>query len=167
MDLLVYFLNKRITKFIDEGIKVVVSGRKNNLRKDVVEAIEKIEEKSKNNTNCILNICVNYGAQEEIVDAVAKVCNEINSGNLNINELNKENFYKYLYQNLPPIDLLIRTGKECRLSNFMLYQLSYAELYFSEKYFPDFNEAEFKMAIDYFKGKERRFGNVNSIENKL
>ena len=166
MDLLVYYLNNRLTKFIKKGIRVIVSGRKDNLREDVIEAINDITEKSKNNDECILNICINYGAQEEIVDATIKIHNDINNGKLKIEELNRDSFYKYLYQDLPPIDLLIRTGKEYRLSNFMLYQLFYAELYFSDVYFPDFNEKELDNAITYFNEKDRRFGAIKNVENK-
>lgn len=160
MDLLIYYFNNKLISIAKEGVKVVISGRKNNLRKDVIEAIEGIENKTKNNKDFILNICLNYGAQEEIIDAIAKVNNDINSNKLNIEDLNRDNFYHYLYQDLPPIDLLIRTGKEHRLSNFMLYQMFYAEIYFVDTYFPDFIETEFDKAIEYFGDRDRRFGSV-------
>lgn len=160
MDLLIYYFNHKLVSLVKEGVKVVISGRKDNLREDVIKAIYSIEEKTKNNDLCIVNICLNYGGQEEIVDATLKIIDDINNNKLKREELNKETYYKYLYNNLPPLDLLIRTGKEQRLSNFMLYQVSYAELYFVDTYFPDFDEHEYDKAIDYYSQRDRRFGNV-------
>lgn len=160
MDLLIYYFNHKLVSLVKEGIKVVISGRKDNLREDVIKAIYSIEEKTKNNDLCIVNICLNYGGQEEIVDATLKIIDDINNNKLKREELNKETYYKYLYNNLPPLDLLIRTGKEQRLSNFMLYQVSYAELYFVDTYFPDFDEHEYDKAIDYYSLRDRRFGDI-------
>ncbi len=162
MDLLVYYFNNKLTKICKEEVKVIFSGRKDNLRKDVIEGMDKISEKTKDNDKCILNICLNYGGQEEIVDATKKIIEDVQKGLLNVNDLNRENFSKYLYQDLPPIDLLIRTGSEHRLSNFMLYQVFYAEIYFVDTYFPDFLENNLDSAIDYYKNRDRRFGNVKT-----
>ena len=160
MDLLVKYFNKKLNFVIDEGVKVIISGRKDNLREDVIKAIDNITGRTKDNKNCILNICLNYGGQEEIVDASLKIYDDLANGLITKEELNRDNFYKYLYQDLPPIDLLIRTGKEHRLSNFMLYQAFYAEMYFVDTYFPDFDEHNLDLAIDYFNDRDRRFGNV-------
>lgn len=162
MNLLIECFNKKLIKLEKEGVKVIFSGRKEPLKEDVLEAMKNIVEKTKNNNECILNICLNYGGQEEIIDASIKLTNDILSNKIKKEEISKEMFYKYLYQDLPPIDLLIRTGKEKRLSNFMLYQSSYAELYFSSYYFPEFLEDKFDMAIEYYKKCERKFGNVKS-----
>lgn len=160
MDLLIYYFNHKLINLVKEGIKIVFSGKEDNLRKDVLKAMHSIEQKTKNNDLCIVNICLNYGGQEEIVDAALKIVDAINNNELTKEELNKETYYKYLYNNLPPLDLLIRTGKEHRLSNFMLYSVSYAELYFIDTFFPDFNENEFDKAIDFYLDRDRRFGNV-------
>ena len=160
MNLLIYYFNEKLETICKEGIKVVFSGRREPLRKDVLMAMDSIVKKTKDNKECILNICLNYGGQEEIVDAIIKVHEDITAGKIDKNELNRENFFKYLYQDLPPIDLLIRTGREHRLSNFMLYQSYYAEIYFTDTYFPDFLEKEFDEAIDYYENRDRRFGNV-------
>lgn len=162
MDLLIYYFNNKLEKVCKDGIKIVFSGRKNNLRADILNAMDNIIEKTKNNNKCILNICLNYGGQEEIIDASLKIVDDINNGILKKDELNRDNFYKYLYQDLPPIDLLIRTGKEHRLSNFMLYQSFYAEIYFVDTYFPDFLECEFQKALDYYEKCDRRFGDVKN-----
>lgn len=150
----------KLKKVIDEGIKIVFSGRKEGLPKDVVEAMEKIGFVTKDNTKGILNICLNYGGQEEVVDATKKIIDLYKNEKITLDEINKEMFYKYLYQDLPPIDLLIRTSGEMRLSNFMLYQSSYAEIYFTDVYFPDFNCDEFDKALLEFSKRNRKFGGV-------
>ena len=162
MNLIIYYLNNKLQTVVDRGIKIVFSGRKIGLRDDVIEAIDTITNKTKDNNKCILNICLNYGAQEEIVDASLKVADDISTGKLKKEDLNRDNFYKYLYQDLPPIDLLIRTGREHRLSNFMLYQAFYAEIYFVDTYFPDFLEDNLEEAINYYQNRDRRFGNVKT-----
>lgn len=162
MDLIIYYFNHKLLNVIKEGIKIIFSGRQAPLREDVLSAMKSIEEKTKNNEDCVVNICLNYGGQEEIVDATLKIIDDINDNKINRNDLNKDMFYKYLYNNLPPIDLLIRTGKEHRLSNFMLYSMSYAELYFIDTYFPDFDEKEYEKALVYFTSKDRRFGNIKN-----
>ena len=164
MDLLVVYFNNKLSKLAKEGVKVLISGRKDNLRDDVLNAIDSITEITKDNDKLVFNICFNYGGQEEIVDATLKIANEIVNNRLVKEELDKNMFYKYLYNELPPIDLLIRTGKEHRLSNFMLYQSSYAEIYFVDTFFPDFLEKEFDLALDYYNKCDRRFGSIKPIE---
>ena len=109
--------------------------------------MKKIEKETKECTGGVFNICLNYGGQSEIVDATKKIVNLVNEGKLNIEDLNTENYYQYLYNDLPPIDLLIRTSGEIRISNFMLYSISYSELYFTDICFPDFTEEEFDKAL--------------------
>ncbi len=162
MDLFINYFKNKLDKVCKDGIKVVFSGRKNLLRKDVIDAMEEISAKTKDNQECILNICLNYGGQEEIVDASLKISDDIKSGLLLEKDLNRDTFYHYLYQDLPPIDLLIRTGKEHRLSNFMLYQAFYAEIYFVDTYFPDFKEQELDEALEYYKSRDRRFGGIKT-----
>ena len=160
MNLLILYFNEKLEKVCKEEVRVVFSGRKEPLRKDVLDAMQNIMEKTKNNTKCILNVCFNYGGQEEIVDASLKIHEDLVEHKLKKEDLNRETFYHYLYQDLPPIDLLIRTGKEHRLSNFMLYQAFYAELYFVDTYFPDFDDACFDEALRYYESCNRRFGNA-------
>lgn len=166
MNLIVLYFNNKLAKLSKEGVKVIISGRKDNLKEEVVKAIENITELTKNNKDIVLNICFNYGGQEEIVDASLKIANDIINKKIDRNDLNRDIFYKYLYNELPPIDLLIRTGREHRLSNFMLYQLFYAEIYFVDTLFPDFLETDLDKAIDYYSKCNRRFGNVKMIEKK-
>lgn len=160
MDLIVTSFKTKMKKIQKEGIKIIFSGRKSPLRKDVLDAMEEIKEKTKENTNGILNICINYGGQEELVDAAKELATLYKEDKIDIEDLNRDNFYKYLYQDLPPIDLLIRTSGEQRLSNFMLYQASYAEIYFAKVHFPDFLESELDQAITEYQKRNRRFGSV-------
>lgn len=147
--------------YLKENIKVVFSGRKEPLRQDVLEAMDKIASDTENNTKGILNICLNYGSRSEIIDATKKIVNEVENGKLNINEINEGMYHKYLYQDLPDVDLMIRTSGELRLSNFLLWQNSYAEFYFPKTYFPDFTKKEFDKAIVEYTSRDRRFGSIN------
>ena len=115
---------------------------------------------TKNNENGIFNICLNYGGQDEIVEATKKIAKEVQNGTLDISEINSKVLSKNMFNNLPPIDLMIRTSGEFRISNFMLWQLAYAELYFTDVLWPDFNEEEFDKALDSFGKRDRRFGAV-------
>ena len=160
MDLFIIMFNKKMKKIKDNDIKVIFSGRREPLRKDVLASMDKIVEETKNNKRGILNICLNYGGQEEIVDATKKIVELVNNGELNINDIDKNSFYKYLYNDLPPLDLLIRTSGEYRLSNFMPYQSTYSEFYFTNTLFPDFNNQEFDKAIESYSNRDRRFGNT-------
>lgn len=158
MDLFVKSFKKELNNIHEENIKVVFSGRREPLREDVLEAIDYITDKTKDNTNGILNICLNYGGRQEIVDGAKRLAVDIQEGKVKLDEVDDTLFYKYMYHELPPIDFLIRTSGEERISNYMLYQMSYAEMYFPEIYFPDFNDKEFEKAIDVFNKRERRFG---------
>ena len=125
---------KRDSKyFMKENIQVVFSGRRDKLSQDVLNAMDSLEEMTKENDLGILNICLNYGGRAEIVDAVNKIIAD------NVDVVTEDIFKKYLYNDLPDIDFMIRTSGEERISNFMLWQLSYAELYFPKCYFPDFD----------------------------
>lgn len=160
MDLFITMFNKKMKKIKDNDIKVIFSGRRKPLREDVLASMNKIVEETKNNKRGILNICLNYGGQEEIIDATKKIVELVNNGELNIDDVDKNNFYKYLYNDLPPLDLLIRTSGEFRLSNFMPYQSTYSEFYFTDTLFPDFNNQEFDRAIESYNKRDRRFGNA-------
>ena len=145
----------------DEKIKTIFSGRREKLSSKILKVIKKIEDETCHYENRVFNICFNYGGHLEIVDAAKKIALDYKEGIIDINNLNEETFSKYLYQQLPPIDLMIRTSGEQRLSNFMLWQCSYAEFYFPKVYFPDFNENEFDKAILEYTKRDRRFGGIN------
>ncbi len=158
MDLFVNWFRHEYDKFHEENIKVIFSGRRENLRDDVLEAMDYITEKTANNTKGTLNVCLNYGGQQEIADGTKRIAKDIQDGKISIDDIDEKLLYKYMYNELPPIDFLIRTSGEERISNFMIYELSYAEMYFPEVCFPDFNEKEFEHAIDVYNERDRRFG---------
>ena len=158
MDLFIKGFNKDSHIFNDNNIKVIFSGRRDKLSNKVLDAMDKMMHDTKNNTGGTVNICLNYGGRAEIVDAVNKIIAN------NKKDITEEEFSNYLYSNLPDIDLLIRTSGEMRISNFMLWQLSYAELYFPKCYFPDFNESEYDKALEVYTKRDRRFGGLNKNE---
>ena len=166
MDLSIKFFTNELKTFMKEKIKVLFSGRKDNLRVDVINAINELEENTKNNTKGILNICFNYSGQKEIVDAIKKIAMKINNNEITIDDINEDLVSENMYQVLPPLDFVIRTSGELRTSNFMIWESSYAEYYFPNTLFPDFNEKEFDIAIEEFQKRNRRFGGIiNENEN--
>lgn len=160
MNLFVKLFNRELDKFKDYNVKIVFSGAKDHLEKRVLDAMAKITEITKDNNEHILNICLNYSGDYEIVDAAKKFAADVRDGKIKIEDLNTSNFYNYLYQPLDPIDLLIRTSGEYRISNFMLYQLSYAEICFPKTYFPDFTKEEFIKCLEEYNKRDRRFGGI-------
>lgn len=165
MNLFVIMFKKEFNKFKKDNIKILFSGRREPLPKKVLEIMDKVVQDTKDNTGSIINFCINYGGHSEIIDTVKKINNEVVNCNLNIDELDEGIFNKYLYNDLPPVDFLIRTSGEMRISNFMLWQISYAEFYFPKIHFPDFSNQEFDKAILEYTSRDRRFGGIN-YENK-
>lgn len=160
-----YLMNLFITKFKSEiksfnknNIKIIFSGRDEPLPKAVIEARDNIKELTKNNTGGTINFCLNYGGRAEIIDATKKIINS----NIKKEDITEELFSKYLYQDLPDVDLMIRTSGELRLSNFLLWQTSYAEFYFPKTYFPDFHEKDYDQALIEYTKRDRRFGGRNN-----
>ena len=150
MNLFVTAFKKDKNFFIKNNVRVVFSGRKEPLSDEVYNTMKEIEKMTQNCTKGVFNVCINYGGQAEIVDTAKKIAELVKNGEIDINDINTDTYYKYQYNDLPPIDLMIRTSGEIRISNFMLYSLSYAELYFTETCFPDFDEIEFdKALLDY------------------
>lgn len=160
MNLLEDSLKKLGRVLSKENIKIIFSGRRENLNESVLKSMDEIVSLSHNKTGGIINFCLNYGGRKEILDATVKIHEDLKNGIIGINELTEEVYSKYLYQDLPDLDLVIRTSGEMRVSNFMLYQLSYAELYFPTCYFPDFNESEFDKALEVYRNRDRRFGGI-------
>ena len=156
MDLFVLMFQKEKNFFIENDIKVVFSGADAPLPKKVIKLRDKLAELNKDNKNGIVNICINYGGRREIVDATKKIIDE----GIKSEDITEELFEKHLYQELPPVDLMIRTSGELRISNFLLWQLAYAEFYFPGILFPDFTESDFDDAILAYNKRDRRFGNA-------
>ncbi len=148
--------------FLKENIRVIFSGRKTQLQQDVILAMQSLEQKTADCSKATANVCLNYGGHAEIVDACRKICEDQRNGKIQSDNINETLFEKYLYHQLPPIDLLIRTSGEIRISNFMLWQLAYSELYFTTTPFPDFTKGEFEQALLQYSKRKRRFGGNNS-----
>ena len=161
MNLFIHNFRKMVKKFNKENMKVVFSGRREPLEDRVYNGMQEMTESTKNNTGTIVNFCLNYGGHAEIVDATKKIAEEVKEGKLNIEDINDEVFNKHLYHDLPQLDFLIRTSGEVRVSNFMLWQMAYAEMYFPTTYFPDFDESCFDDAILAYNKRDRRFGSIN------
>ena len=160
MNLFVKMFKDYFDELNEKGIKIVFSKKESGLPDKLENIIKDVTEKTKDNKNGIFNVCINYGGQDEIVDVVKKISKKVLDGNINIDDINKNIIEENLYQKLPPIDLLIRTSGEYRISNYMLWQMAYSEMYFTNTYFPDFDEFELKKAIEVYSKRDRRFGNI-------
>ena len=158
MDLFAVAFKKYFEKQNKKNVKIVFSGRREPLPEKVLKMIDEVTEKTKDNTGPIFNICVNYGGRPEIVDTTKKICEMVKNGEISIDDIDEDLFTKNLYQDLPAMDLMIRTSGELRLSNFLLWQNAYAEFYFPEIEFPGFDEKEFDKALEVFDKRNRRFG---------
>ena len=156
MDLFVLMYKDKLREFQENNIKVVFSGRNEPLPEKVIKARDELVRETANNTGGIINFCMNYGGRAEILDAVKKIVAE----GVDVSAWEEKDFANYLYQDLPDVDLMIRTSGELRLSNFLLWQNSYAEFYFPKTYFPDFHEADFDQAIVEYTKRDRRFGGI-------
>lgn len=140
-------------------IRFLVSGERSILSKELQEGIDAIEKETALNTDLTAVICINYGGRDEIVHAAKKLANQAVAGTITPDEITEELFGKNLYTDLPDPDLLVRTSGEERISNFLLWQLAYAEFYFTPALWPDFSEEELDKAIDTYNNRQRRFGN--------
>ena len=160
MDLFIKAFKENFEVVKKKNVKVIFSGVKEKLSDKVIKQMNKMMEDTKDNKNGIFNICLNYGGQDEIVEATKKISKEVLDGNIDIKDINKDMYNNYLFNDLPPIDLMIRTSGEYRISNFMLWQMAYSELYFTDTLWPDFDEKEFDKALDSYNKRDRRFGGV-------
>ena len=154
-DLIRKSLKRKIQKIIKQGIKVNIIGQRKGLPKDIVDIVKLIEKKTVKNKKITLNLALNYGSKEEIINAFSNLISKKKK------EININNFEKELYtRNIPDPEILIRTGGTKRLSNFLLWQLAYTEIFFIDKLWPDFNENDFNEIIQKFYNNKRNFGNI-------
>ena len=162
VDYLMNLFVKMFEDYFDElnkkDIKLIFSKKEKGLPSKLEKIILNLTEKTKNNKSGIFNICINYGGQDEIIDTIKRISSKVKNNEIDIEDINKDIVEDNLYQQIPPIDLLIRTSGEYRISNFMLWQMAYSELYFTNTYFPDFKEKEFEKALMEFENRHRRFG---------
>ena len=165
MNLFFSVINKEFDFFMDNKIRVVFSGRREPLSDKVLKIMDKIMKDTKDFDGLTFNICLNYGSVYEIADTTKKICEMYKNGEIELDDIDPEFIQHNLYQDLPPLDFVIRTSGELRLSNFMLYQASYAEYYFPEVLFPDFNADEFDKALLVYNHRDRRFGGIHENKN--
>ena len=166
MDLLVDSLKKEFEKLIKNNIRLNTIGNIKTLPKKVQDEIIRVSDKTKNNTKMILTIALSYGAREEIENVIKNIAREVKNNTISIENVDHSIINKHLYtQNLPDVDLLIRTSGEQRISNFLLWQIAYAELYFTDVYWPDFGKGDFYKALFNYQKRERRFGKTSGQIN--
>ncbi|MEO0225977.1 MAG: isoprenyl transferase [candidate division WOR-3 bacterium] len=163
MDMLKELLIKETPELHKNKVRMLFIGRTSDLRPDIQEEIKRSIELTKNNPGLVLCLALSYGGRGEIVDAVKKILNTDRRSKIDLNEVDETWFRNFLYHpEIPDPDILIRTGceKRIRLSNFLIWQSAYTELYFTPKLWPDFRKKELQSAIEDFQKRERRFGRV-------
>jgi undecaprenyl diphosphate synthase len=160
------FLERQIEKLDKNNIRFMVIGRDKPIPKYLQNKIKEAQNKTKDNTGLVVVLALNYGARQEIADAAKKFARLVLKGDTDLENLDADSFGSYFYTaGLPDPDLLIRTSGEMRLSNFLLWQLSYTELYFPKIYWPDFEKKDLEKAVLEYQKRERRFGRIN-VEQK-
>ena len=161
MKLLYETTKKEIDELDKNNVKMITTGRIEEFSPRRREILQEATQRTKNNTGLILNLALNYGGRTEILDAVKKIAEDVRKNQLDPEKLSEEKFSQYLYTKyLPDPDLLIRTSGEMRISNFLLWQTSYTELYITEVLWPNFKALDFYEAIWDYQNRERRFGRV-------
>ncbi|MDC1456564.1 isoprenyl transferase [Flavobacteriaceae bacterium] len=162
MDLLVYSIDKERVSLIENNIKLNVVGDLDSLKNKAKSKLESIISETKNNKKLNLNLAISYGSKQEIVNAIREVSNKVKNNIISVKNIDENIINEHLYtRNLPNVDLLIRTGGEKRVSNFLLWQIAYAEMYFTDVLWPDFKKEDFLDALEDYQKRERRFGKIN------
>jgi len=148
----IYF-KKEINNIIKNKIKIIISGRLKNISIKIRKVLKTAEKKTKNNNRLVINLAINYGSKNEIIDAVKKI-------NFNSQKITEDRIDKNLYSDLVAPDILIRTGGKRRLSNFMLWQVAYTEIFFLDKLWPDFTKIDLRKIINKYHKIKRNFGKI-------
>ena len=162
MKLLGIQIRKKSDYMMKENIKFNCIGDITKLPQKQQEAILNLQEKTKNNSDLTINFAINYGSYMEIIRACKNICMDFSLNKLNCDNIDENIFEQYLYtKDIPDVDLLIRTGGEKRISNFLLWQIAYAEIIFLDKYWPEFNEDDLEYCIKEFSERKRRFGGLD------
>lgn len=166
MKLLVSSLKKEIKTLQDNNIKLNAIGSLTTLPKKAFKELSEVIEKTKDNTRMTLTLALSYGSREELVNAVKQISEKVNNNDISLKDIDESVINKHLYtRNLPDVDLLIRTSGEERISNFLLWQIAYAELFFTSILWPDFRKENLFEAIHNYQNRERRFGKTSEQFN--
>jgi undecaprenyl diphosphate synthase len=167
MDLFMYVLTKEVKRLHKHNIRFRVIGDLSRFSDRLQKNIKKSECLTEKNTGMILSIAANYGGRWDIANAAKVLATQVKQGTIDVNDINEHSLHQETcLADAEPLDLLIRTGGDFRISNFLLWQAAYAELYFTDVLWPDFNETEFKKAICCFDNRERRFGKTGEQVKK-
>ena len=162
MKVLINSLKKELTTLQKNNIKLSAIGNLEKLPKSAQKELLDVIDKTKDNTKMTLTLALSYSSREELVTAVRNICNKVKNNIISIDTIDDSIINEHLYtQNLPDVDLLIRTSGEHRISNFLLWQIAYAELYFTDILWPDFKEQDLYEAIISYQKRERRFGKTS------
>ncbi len=162
MTLLVSTLRDEFDEIFDKDIKLNAIGEINSLPKDVISELDFIINKTNKNKKMNLTLALSYGGKQEIFNAIKMISDKVKNNLIELNNFDDSIINSHLYtKNLPDVDLLIRTSGEQRISNFLLWQIAYAELYFTDVYWPDFSKEDFNLALENYKSRERRFGKTS------
>lgn len=165
MKLPIKFFNEFAPELVENNIRLKVIGNVEQLPTELQQKVLEISELTKNNTKMTLTIALNYGSQDEIKQAVQAIATEVKNGQLNVEDINEDVIDQHLMTaDLPPLDLMIRTSGELRISNYLLWQLAYAELYFTSIAWPDFKEEQLYEALVDYQKRNRRFGALNEAK---
>ncbi len=171
MDLFMFVLTKEVKRLHKNNIRFQVIGELNRFSDKLQKSITKSEQLTANNTGLVLSVAANYGGRWDIANAAKHLASQVQNNEISLDDINENSLHEHTcLAQLPPLDLLIRTGGDYRISNFLLWQSAYAEFYFTDVLWPDFNEDELAQAIDVFEQRERRFGKtgeqVSSMNNE-
>lgn len=162
MELFKMVLGSEVKKLHKNNVRLKVIGDTSRFDTKLVDKISEAEALTEKNDSLVLNIAANYGGRWDIVNAAKELAEKVQVGQIAVTDINEDTFARHTCAaDLPAVDLLIRTGGEQRISNFLLWQIAYAELYFSEDFWPDFDEAAFQVAVDAFTDRQRRFGKTS------
>ncbi|GAA0771248.1 isoprenyl transferase [Roseibium denhamense] len=163
MGLLRRFVQRDLSELHEANVRIRVIGERSNLEPGILKLLEEAEELTVSNTGLELVIAFNYGARSELVRSIQRISAKVQSGELRIDQISEDSVSEALDTGgLPDPDLIIRTSGEMRLSNFLLWQAAYSEFFFSDRYWPDFDETAFDEAIASYSDRERRFGGLDS-----
>ena len=166
MELMVSTIHKEIKNFMEKNVRLMAIGDLNMLPEKAYRELNNAIEQTKHNTGLVLTLALSYGSRREITSAAKQIAFKVQSGELNIDQIDEDTFESNLYtKGMPDPELLIRTGGEHRISNFLLWQIAYAELYFTPKLWPDFRKEDLYEAILDYQKRERRFGKTSEQVN--
>jgi undecaprenyl diphosphate synthase len=161
----VRFIKRYRDDLLNSNVKITFSGRRDRLPSPLLNALLDLEENSKGHTGMVLNLCIDYGSFDELSRGIKEMVKEIQAGKMSVEDINQQTILSHLdTRNFPPVDLLIRTSGEIRISNFLMLQIAYAELYFTDTLWPDFSEKDLLKAIENYQSRNRRFGGLKETK---